>query len=62
MKNWYKSKTLIVNAVAAGLVTLEASTGALQPFLPADFYTLVALGLPIVNAVLRVVTTQGVKL
>jgi len=59
MKAWYLSKTLWVNAIVAALATLEASTGLLQPFLPANFYTLVAVGLPLVNAVLRVVTTQA---
>jgi hypothetical protein len=62
MKAWYLSKTLWVNALIAALATLEASTGLLQPFLPANFYTIVAVGLPVVNAVLRIVTTQGLAL
>ena len=41
------------------LVALEAGTGLLQPVLPVNFYTAVAVGLPIINAVLRVVTTQA---
>lgn len=61
-KPWYTSKTVIVNVVAAGLVALEASTGALQPHMPVDVYTAFAVGLPIVNAMLRVITTQGVRL
>jgi len=59
MKPWWQSKTLWVNAIVAGLVALEANTTLLQPYLPAHFYTLVAVGLPIVNAVLRIVTSQG---
>ena len=59
-KPWYKSKTLILNAVAAGLVALEAGTGMMQPYLPANFYIIVAVGLPVLNAILRVVTTQGI--
>jgi hypothetical protein len=59
MKPWYQSKTIIVNAVAAALVALEATSGLLQPMLPVDFYTAFAVALPIVNAVLRVVTTQA---
>lgn len=62
MKAWYQSKTLWVNAIVAALATLEMSTGLLQPFLPANFYTIVAVGLPVVNAVLRIVTTQGLAL
>lgn len=62
MKAWYQSKTLWVNAVVAALAALEAGTGVLQPFLPANFYAIVAVGLPVVNAVLRIVTTQGLAL
>ena len=62
MKAWYMSKTLWVNAIVAALVALEAGTGLLQPFLPPHFYTIVAVGLPVINAVLRVVTTQGLSL
>jgi hypothetical protein len=50
---------LQVNALAAGLVALEAGTGLLQPVLPVNFYTAVAVALPVINAVLRVVTTQA---
>ncbi len=62
MKAWYQSKTLWVNAIVAALVALEAGTGLLQPFLPPHFYALVAVGLPVINAVLRIVTTQGLSL
>lgn len=60
-KCWWKSKTIILNAVAAGLVALEAGTGMLQPYLPANFYTIMAVGLPVLNAILRVVTTQPIR-
>ena len=59
MKPWYQSKTIIVNAIVAALVALEAGTGLLQAYLPANFYTIIAVGLPVVNAVLRVITTTG---
>lgn len=58
-KRWWRSRTLQVNALVAALVALEAGTGLLQPLLPVNIYTAVAVGLPIVNAVLRVVTSQG---
>ena len=61
-KAWWKSRTLWVNAVAAMLVALEAGTGILQPLLPVNLYTVLAVGLPIINALLRVITTSGVKL
>ena len=59
MKPWYQSKTIIVNAIAAALVALEAGTGLLQPHLPGNFYAIIAVGLPVVNAVLRVITTTA---
>lgn len=59
VKPWYTSKTLIINAIAAALVALEVGTGLLQPFMPANFYTMVAVGLPVINAVLRVITTTA---
>lgn len=62
MKAWYQSKTLWVNAIVAALAALEVGTGILQPFLPANFYAMIAVGLPVVNAVLRIVTTQGLAL
>lgn len=59
-KPWYQSRTLWVNAVAAGMVVLEARTDLLQPLLPVNFYAALAGLLPVVNAVLRCVTTQGI--
>lgn len=61
-KCWWRSRTLRVNALAAGLVALEASTGVLQPLLPVNLYSAIAVALPVVNAVLRVVTTRGLTL
>lgn len=58
-KAWWRSRTLQANALVAALEALEAGTGLLQPVLPVNFYTAVAVGLPIINAVLRVVTTQA---
>jgi hypothetical protein len=61
MKPWYQSKTLWVNALAAGLVAFEAGFGLLQPHLPVNLYTAVAVALPVINAVLRVITTEGLQ-
>lgn len=58
-KPWWKSRTLIINAAFAGLIALEASMHVLQPLLPVNFYALVAGLLPVINAIMRVVTTQG---
>lgn len=59
MKPWYTSKTIIVNAIVAAMVALEAGTGLLQPYLPGNFYAIIAVVLPVVNAVLRVITTTA---
>ena len=56
-KPWWQSKTLWFNAIASALIALEAGTGVLQLYLPVNFYVVMAVGLPVVNAVLRVVTT-----
>jgi len=61
MKPWWKSKTLWVNIIVAVLASLEATTGLLQPYLPEHWYVVVAVGLPVINVVLRIVTTQGLK-
>ncbi len=58
MKPWYKSRTLIVNAAVAALAAFELVSGLLQPFLPVNVFTAVAVGLPVINAILRVITTQ----
>lgn len=62
MKPWHRSKTLRVNALAAALLALEASTGLLQPHLPVDIYLVMAVALSVANAVLRVITTQALVL
>ncbi|QDF95178.1 hypothetical protein CJ010_00730 [Azoarcus sp. DD4] len=61
-KCWWKSRTLWFNVVCAGLIALEAVTGQLQPLLPANVYALMCVVLPVGNAMLRVVTAQGLKL
>ncbi len=61
-KRWFTSKTLWLNAIAAGLIALEASWGLLQPLLPVNFYSALAVALPVANAVLRVLSNKGVSL
>jgi hypothetical protein len=57
-KPWWKSRVLRINAAAAALAALEANTGLLQPLLPVDFYSALAVVLAVGNAALRVITTQ----
>lgn len=56
-KPWWKSRTIWVNAGMAALTALEGVTGWLQPYLPVNFYVAMAVALPIVNGVLRAITT-----
>jgi hypothetical protein len=58
MKNWYQSKTMWFNIISAVLVVLEAQLGVLTPLLPSDVAPWVLLGIPLINVVLRVITTQ----
>lgn len=60
-KHWWQSRTLWINGVAAALLAFEAASGLLQPLLPVNLYTAMAVALPVINAVLRVITTQGIK-
>lgn len=57
---WHESKTLRANAIAAALVAVEAGTGLLQPYLPVNFYAIMCFALPVVNAVLRVITSKAI--
>lgn len=61
-KSAWASRTLWVNALAAGLLAAEAGTGLLQPLLPVNLYTAIAVGLPVINAMLRIVTSQALRL
>lgn len=58
-KHWTESKILRVNTLAAVMVAVELQWEMMQPYLPVNFYTAVAFALPIINAVLRVVTTEA---
>ena len=60
-KRWFTSKTLIVNALAAALLALEGVTGILQPYMSVNFYVALAVSLPLINSVLRVVTNEGIE-
>lgn len=58
-KPWWQSRTLWFNAFCAAAAASEASYGLLQPVLPLPAYALLAFILPVGNALLRVLTTQG---
>ncbi len=60
-KPWWCSRTLWFNAICAALAAAEAGFNILQPLLPVNVYTLLAFALPIGNALLRVLTSQGIE-
>lgn len=62
MKPWWKSRTLIFNALVAALAALEANAALIQPYVPGNVYGWGVLLLTAGNAVLRIVTSQGVAL
>lgn len=57
-KAWWKSRTLLVNAAVLMLAAAETQLQVLQPLLPVNVYSLIAFGLPVANALLRVITVQ----
>jgi hypothetical protein len=61
MKKWWKSKTIIFNMVMAGLVTLEATMSQLSALVPANWYAIISIILPVGNAMLRIITTTGIQ-
>lgn len=58
-KVWWKSKTLWVNLAIAALAALEPLTGILQSVLPVNAYVIFAIAVPVVNAMLRVVSNES---
>lgn len=61
-KHWYQSRTLWVNLfflAAAALADTQPVLALLQGVLPERVYMWIAFALPIVNGVLRAVTTRG---
>lgn len=57
-----KSKVLIFNGVAAAVSALLTVADNFEPFLPPDFYKAALAVVVVVNAVLRIYTTQPVCL
>jgi hypothetical protein len=42
-------------------MALEASTGLLKPYMAEEFWVAMAVALPMINAMLRVITTEGLS-
>lgn len=61
-KPWYTSKTLWFVVFVEALTILEASFSLLQPYLQGNVYAYLLVLLSVGVKVLRVITTQGLKL
>jgi hypothetical protein len=59
-KQWWKSKTLWVNAIFAATTVAEANLGLLQAQLGPQSYLAFMGAMAFVNCILRVVTTQPI--
>lgn len=62
VKQWWQSRTLWLNLIAAVLMALESHFDLLQPYLSGDVYAWFAVGLTVANAIMRVVTTQALAI
>ena len=60
MKKWYASKTLWFNVIVTALIALEQSLSVLQTLVPVNTYAIAVTVLAVGNAILRVITTQGI--
>ena len=61
MKKWYRSKTLWFNALMAGLAAAEASVNLLEPVAGDRAFAAIAITLAVGNAILRVISNQGIS-
>lgn len=59
-KPWYKSKIIWFNAACAALTALEASMNLIQPYIQGNIYGWTLLFVTMINAFLRIITTQAI--
>jgi hypothetical protein len=60
-KKWWQSKTIWFNAIASSLIIVEQNLPVLQTILPPNISVVLLVAVPVVNMVLRSVTTQGIS-
>lgn len=60
-KQWWKSKTLWFNLLAATLLLAQQNIESLSGILPDSLVKPVAFALPIINIWLRAITTHGLS-
>lgn len=60
-KKWYRSKTLWLNAISAGLIVVEANIGVVRSMFGPTSYLALIGALAAANAFLRCITSQPIK-
>ena len=60
-KEWKRSKTILLNAVAMALATLESQIGLVRDQFGPEAYLGIVVGLAGINAARRFVTSQPIK-
>lgn len=62
MKSPLASKTLWFNILMGALMVVEAQMGVITPMLPSGWAPWAILGVPIVNVILRALTTEPLRI
>ena len=60
-KHWYESKTIWFNMIFIAASLATAATPALEQYMSAETYSVLASGVAFINAVLRLATGQPIK-
>lgn len=60
-KHWYQSKTIWFNAIIVAVGLATSATPALESYMSAEMYGVLASFVAFVNAVLRLATGQPIK-
>lgn len=60
-KHWYESKTIWFNAIVVAVGLATSATPALEQYMSAEMYGVIASFVAFVNAILRLATGQPIK-
>ena len=60
-KHWYESKTIWFNAIVIAVGLASSATPALEQYMSAEMYGVIASFVAFINAILRLATGQPIK-
>ena len=60
-KHWYQSKTIWFNLIVTAATLASSATPALEQYMSAEVYGVIASGVSFINAILRLVTGKPIK-